>query len=172
MTNEEILKKMFTDKAVRRAIVRRSHKMFFSFYFSDYMEHPSAQLHDEIFKITEIDEHSMFVLSAFRGSGKSTLLSLSYIIWSIINGSKKYVLIISENQHKAQTLLGHIKSAFETNEILKRDFGPFQEDRKVWNAVSLVLNNYGSKITAVSDEQKRARITPPQPPASLIYCRR
>ena len=153
MTNEELYKFMQKDKAVRRAIVKRSHKLFFYYYFSHYVEYPIAPSHEELFKLTEEDNHSMFVISAFRGFGKSAILSLSYPIWSIINNRAKYILIISENQQKAQTLLNHIKVELESNELLKRDLGPFQEERLSWNSVSLHLKNYNAKITAVSTEQ-------------------
>ena len=153
MTNEEIFKLMQSDKAVRRAIVKRSHKLFFYYYFSHYADFPIAPFHEELFKITETLDVPMFVVSAFRNSGKSTILTLSYIIWAIISGKIKYTLIISENQQKAQALLSHIKYEFENNPLLKQDLGPFQEERIGWNAVSLELKNYGAKITAVSTEQ-------------------
>jgi predicted phage terminase large subunit-like protein len=95
----------------------------------------------------------MMVISAFRGSGKSTLLSLSYVIWSIISGKTKYILLVSENQQKAQTLLSHIKNELENNKMLREDLGPFKEERLSWNAVSIHINNYNAKITAVSSEQ-------------------
>ena len=153
MTNNEIFELMRKDKAVRRAIVRHSHKLFFYYYFSHYADFPIAPFHEELFKLSETMDHSMLVVSAFRNSGKSTLLSLSYVIWAIISRKVKYILIVSENQQKAQTLLGHIKNEFETNELLKQDLGPFQEDRTVWNALSLHVKNYDAKITAVSTEQ-------------------
>ncbi len=153
MTTEEIFELMRRDKSVRRAIVKRSHKFFFYYYFSHYIEHPIAQLHEELFYLTEQDNHSMMVISAFRNSGKSTLLSLSFPIWSIINNKAKYILIISENQQKAQTLLSHIREELTDNELLKRDLGPFREERFGWNSVSLTIDNYHSKITAMSTEQ-------------------
>ena len=150
---EKILEIMRNDKSVRRAIVKRSHKFFFHYYLPHYIEYPIAPFHEELFDLTQNDKHSMMVVSAFRNSGKSTLLSLSYVIWAIVSGRAKYVIIISENQQKAQTLLGHIKAELTENESLKRDLGPFQEERIGWNAVSLTLKNHGAKITAVSTEQ-------------------
>ena len=144
---------MRSDKAVRRTIVRRSHKLFFHYYFGHYIEFPIAPLHEALFNLSQNDTHSMMVISAFRNSGKSTLLTLSHPIWSIINGRTKYILIISENQQKAQTLLKHIKDELTDNEMLKRDLGPFKEERVGWNSVSLTINNYGAKITAASTEQ-------------------
>src|SRR3989344_4310402 len=153
MTTEEIFDLMRRDKSVRRAIVKRSHKFFFYYYFGHYIEFPIAPLHEELFYLTEHDDHSMLVVSAFRNSGKSTLLSLSFPIWSIIGNKAKYILLISENQQKAQTLLSHIREELNDNELLKRDLGPFREERIGWNSVSLTINNYGSKITSASTEQ-------------------
>jgi predicted phage terminase large subunit-like protein len=153
MTNEKIYEIMQKDKAVRKAIVKRSHKFFFFYYFAHYAEFPIAPFHEELFQLTQANTSSMLVVSAFRGSGKSTLLTLSYVIWSIINGSTKYTLIVSENQQKAVTFLSHIKNELENNEMLRKDLGPFREERLTWNAVSLHIERYNAKITAVSSEQ-------------------
>lgn len=152
-TIDKILAEMRKDRAVRRAIARRSFKFFFLFYFSHYREFPAAPFHDEIFDLAQNDTHSMLVISAFRNSGKSTILSLAYVAWSIINGRNKYILIVSENQHKSQTLLEHIREEFEKEGMLRHDLGPFKEDRSAWNTVSLTVKNYGAKISAHSVEQ-------------------
>ena len=153
MTTSEIYELMRKDKAVRRAIVRRSHKYFFHYYFGHYVQFPSAAFHDDFFQLSQNDHYSLLVISAFRNSGKSTIWSLSYVIWSIISNRVKFAVVMSKNQQKARTLFGHIKAELESNTLLRGDLGPFKEEPSTWNAASLQLERYGAKISAYSVEQ-------------------
>jgi hypothetical protein len=50
-----ILEAMMGDIKVRRAVVNKSHLMFFNFYFAHYVKYPTAQFHKEFFFLTEQD---------------------------------------------------------------------------------------------------------------------
>lgn len=154
MSFEKILEVMLKDKRVRLSIVKRSHKFFFYFYFPHYTEFEIAPFHEEIFRITQDTSIRNVVFCAFRGSAKSTLMALSFPLWAILGEQQiKYILVLSKTQHKAQTLLQHIKYEMETNELLKRDLGPFQVERNQWSIVSLYIQRYRARITAASAEQ-------------------
>jgi len=154
MDTKDIFEAMLKDRRVRLNIVKRSHKFFFYFYFAHYAEFAIAPFHEEMFYITEDTAIRSVVIVAFRGSAKSTIFSLSFPLWSILAEQKiKYVVILSQTQQKAQTLLQQIKYELETNELLKKDLGPFKEERDQWNIVSLHLSRYNAKITAASAEQ-------------------
>lgn len=171
MSLEEIFDVMLEDKRVRLNIVKRSHKFFFYFYFPHYTEFPIAPFHEEMFHITQDTNIRSAVILGFRGCGKSTLLTLSFPLWAILGEQKiKHVLILSRTQQKAQTLLQQIKYELETNELLKKDLGPFQEERNGWNLVSLYLPYYDAKITAASTEQSIRGIRHKQYRPQLIIC--
>lgn len=171
MSVEEIFDVMLKDKRVRLSIIKRSHKFFFYFYFPHYTEFPIASFHEEIFHITQDTNIRSAVILGFRGCGKSTLLSLSLPLWAILGEQRiKHVLILSKTQQKAQTLLQQIKYELETNELLKKDLGPFQEERNGWNLVSLFLPHYNAKITAASTEQSIRGIRHKQYRPQLIIC--
>lgn len=171
MSLEEIFDVMLKDKRVRLSIVKRSHKFFFYFYFSHYAEFPVAPFHEEMFHITQDRDIRSAVILGFRGCGKSTLLSLSFPLWAILGEQKiKHVLILSKTEQKARTLLQQIKYELETNELLKKDLGPFQEERNGWNLVSLYLPHYDAKITAASTEQSIRGIRHKQYRPQLILC--
>ena len=171
MSVEEIFDVMLKDKRVRLNIVKRSHKFFFYFYFPHYTEFPIAPFHEEMFHITQDTNIRSAVMLGFRGCGKSTLLTLSFPLWAILGEQKiKHVLILSRTQQKAQTLLQQIKYELETNESLKKDLGPFQEERNGWNLVSLYLPYYDAKITAASTEQSIRGIRHKQYRPQLIIC--
>jgi len=168
---EEIFEVMLKEKRVRLNIVRRSHKFFFYFYFPHYTEFPIAPFHEEIFHITQDTYIRSAVILGFRGCGKSTLLTLSFPLWAILGEQKiKHVVILSRTQQKAQMLLQQIKYELETNELLKKDLGPFQEERNGWNLVSLYLPYYDAKITAASTEQSIRSARHKQYRPQLIIC--
>ena len=150
----EIIRIMIKDKRVRLSIVKRSHKFFFYFYFPHYAESPIAPFHEEMLSFTEDSKLRTVVIAGFRGCGKSVLLGMSFPLWAILGGQKiKYILILSQTEAKAQMMLQQIKYELEANEWLKKDLGPFREERGPWNTASICLDRYNAKITAGSTEQ-------------------
>ena len=149
--NNEILSKLINDQAVRKALAERSHFYFFHIYFGHHITFETAPFQKEMFDITENEAYKLAVIVAFRGSAKSTIISLSFAIWSIIGNQKhKFILLISQTQNQARQLLTNIRKEFETNDLLRKDFGSFEETNDEWKSTSLVLPRYGARITTVS----------------------
>ena len=150
---DEVIRKMIDDQNFRLDLVTKSHYWFMHFYFSHYIIFPTAEFHKEMFKLTESND-PMVVIVAFRGSGKSTICTLSYAIWSILGKQKKkFVVILSQTQRQARQHLMNLKKELESNSLLLRDLGPFQEEQDEWGGFSLVIPKYGAKIIAASTEQ-------------------
>lgn len=153
LNQDEIIRKMINDQNFRLELVTDSHFWFMHFYFAHYITFPTAEFQKEILKLTESDEPTMVVV-AFRGSGKSTVCTLSYPIWSILGKQKKkFVIILSQTQRQARQHLMNLKEELESNTLLLRDLGPFQEEQDEWGGYSLVIPRYGAKIMAASTEQ-------------------
>lgn len=145
---------MMKDRSFRIALTRRSHYWFFHFYFRHYVIFRTADFHREMFRITEDENIATAVIVAFRGSGKSTIFTLSYALWSILGKqNKKFVTILSQTQRQARQQLINIKTELEKNSVLSRDLGPFREESDEWGGYSLVVSNYGARISAASCEQ-------------------
>jgi len=167
---KEIIDKIMKDKKVRTKLASESHKWFFILYLSHYISHPPAPFHDEIFAITENESIKNAAIVAFRGSGKSTLITLSYAIWSILGKQrKKFVLILGHTMYQAKTYMKNIKEELETNDLLRADLGPFQEENE-WQAFSLVIPNYNARITCASYEQGIRGLRHRQYRPDLIIC--
>lgn len=148
---DEILNRILSDQIFRRALVKKSFFWFFHTYFSHYILYPTADFHKEMFTLLEDQSVNTVGIVAFRGSAKSTIATLSYPIWAMIGDlSKKYILLVSQTQGLSRQILSNIKQEFETNELLIKDFGPFSEIADEWRANSLVISQYGSRITAIS----------------------
>lgn len=63
----------------------------------------------------------------------------------------KFVVLISQTADQAKLHFKNLRRELETNELLKRDLGPFQEQDE-WNSCSIVIPKYNAKIIAVSKD--------------------
>lgn len=153
-TKQNVQELLFTDRKVRSEVTAQSHQWFFSTYFANYITHETADVHRQLFAITEDEELPLAVVVAFRGSAKSTIMTMSYPIWAIVGKQqKKFVLIASQTQYQARVHLMNIKRELESNELLANDMGPFMEQREEWGSTSLYIPKYNARITAISTEQ-------------------
>ncbi|HEX8182194.1 MAG TPA: hypothetical protein VF575_01175 [Candidatus Saccharimonadales bacterium] len=167
----ELWQHIQSDRKVRMKTAEQSHEWFFSLYLADYVSYPTAPFQQEIFNLTERTDINHIVIVAFRGSGKSTMVTLSYPIWSILGvQQKKFVLILSQTQNQARMHLANIKREFENNELLRADFGPLEEESDEWGSSSLVLSQYGARISAASTDQSIRGIRHGKHRPDLIIC--
>ncbi len=167
----EELNRIIKDQVTRSNLTRECHYWFFQIYFTHYMKYKSAPFQKELFELTEDTTQKNVVVEAFRGSSKTTIMGTSYSIWSILGvQQKKFVLIIAKTESQAKQYLANIKIELESNKLLKADLGPFEEPNDEWRAVSIVLPNYGARITVASiDNSIRGIKHGPHRP-DLIIC--
>lgn len=152
--DNEVVQKILEDQPARREITKQSHLLFFHLYFFEHATYQTADFHRELFDITEDDKIKLAVIVAFRGSGKSTIMTTSYPLWAVLGKQqKKCVVILSKTQQQAKTHFANIKRTLESNELLKKDLGPFQEESDEWGAYSIVIPRYDARLVAASSEQ-------------------
>lgn len=169
--NKEELELIKKDRSVRSMLARKSHFWFISIYLGHYINYPFAPFHHQMFRITEDPEPTTTALVAFRGSGKSTNMTLSYPIWAIVGAQhKKFVLILSQTQAQARLHLANIKRELETNELLKSDIGPFEEESDEWGSSTIVISNYDARISIASSEQSIRGLRHGQHRPDLVIC--
>lgn len=171
MQIQQLQTQLFQSRKLRRELCYNSHQWFFSTYFADYIKHPTADLHRDLFAITEDEQIKMAVIVAFRGCGKSTTMTLSLPIWAIIGKpKKKFVVIVCQTQYQARLCLINIRRELENNDLLDNDFGPFFEQREEWSASTLLIPKLNARITAVSTDQSIRSIRHGQHRPDLIVC--
>jgi predicted phage terminase large subunit-like protein len=167
----DLREQLYKDRKIRTEITKQSHLMFFSVYFSRYAKNPTARFQKEFFAITEDESIKRAIIVAFRGSAKSTIMTLSYPLWAILGcQQKKFVLILSQTQRQARQHLTNIKRELESNELLKNDLGPFQEESDEWGSIALVIPEYNAKIMAASTEQSVRGLKHLEHRPDLIIC--
>lgn len=161
---------MIKDKKIRVAITKESHFYFFHFYFAHYVKYQTAPFQREIFELTQEEQNGNLFIVSFRGSGKSTILTTSYPIWSILGKQqKKFVMILCQTQTQAKQHMMNLRRELESNTLLKRDLGPFQEEGE-WGASSLVFPRLNARITVASSEQSIRGLRHNQHRPDLIIC--
>lgn len=176
MINNEHSEQGITDAILknvrlRKAIAYRSHLLFFHIYFPHYIQFAIADFQRELFAITEDLTLKTIILTAFRGSAKSTIMNMSLVLWSIFGKPEcKFIVIVAQTQEQARQHMHNIKRELETNPLLRRDMGPFQEIEDEWRNKSIILSQYNVKIIAVSIDQsvRGLRHGPHRP--DLIIC--
>lgn len=150
----ELSERIIRDPVLRKNIAKENHQWFFHVYFTDYIKYETALFQKELFAITEDETIKNAVICAFRGSAKSTILSMSYPIWSVVSKQqKKFILILSQTQSQVKLHMSNIKRELESNELLRADLGPFQQEAEEWAADSIIIPRYNARIAACSAEQ-------------------
>ncbi|MBD3359239.1 MAG: hypothetical protein GF365_00825 [Candidatus Buchananbacteria bacterium] len=155
MSTNKVLNELINDNIVRRSLAQKSHEWFFNIYFSHYVQFGTADFQKEMFRLSQETADDLLLIMAFRNSGKSTIMNTSYSIWSIIGEpQKKNIIIVSNTEKQARLHMSNIKKELEVNQVLKADLGPFESVDDDWGTYSLVLKEYGARITAVSVGQQ------------------
>ncbi len=150
----QLVEKILSDRNVRKGIATKSLEWFFSIYFNSYIKYKTADFQKEIISIAEDQDTKLAVIVAFRGSGKSTLITTASVLWSILGTpQKKFIIILSQTEQKARQHLQNIKRELEGNDLLRKDLGPFDEERNQWGATALIIKKFNAKIMIGSVEQ-------------------
>ena len=153
--SEKVFKRILKDQKFRQELVKRSLEFFFPIYLHQYIKYDTAPFHKEIFSILQNEKYKLAVIAAFRGSAKSTIVTTAYVLWSILGTPQcKFIIICSQTEVKSRQHLNNIKDQLLQNELLKKDLGPFEEERNnLGNATALIIKRMNVKIMICSVEQ-------------------
>ena len=93
-------------------------------------------------------EGGRLAVAAPRGEAKSTFVSLFFVLWAVLTGRKRYVLLIADALEQAASLLDAVKDELEYNELLRDDFPEGVGKGPVWNTGTVVTAG-GVKVQAL-----------------------
>lgn len=162
---------MLTNKALRADVVRRDFEWFFPIYFHERLEYSTAPFQKEIIKLLRDCEKKFLVITAFRGSAKTTLTSVAYVLWAVFGiRQKKYVLLVSQTEEKARRLVANIRRQLETNQLLRGDLGPIDEEKDQWGAKAFIIRKLNAKIAAASVGQSVRGLLHDEHRPDLVIC--
>jgi len=136
----KLIEKILKDRHVRKGVVTKSLDWFFSVYFHTYIKYETAPFQEEIISIAEDQNIKLAVIVAFRGSAKSTLITTASVLWSILGSpQKKFIILLSQTEQKARQHLQNIKRELESNDVLRKDLGPFDGEKNQWGSTALII---------------------------------
>jgi predicted phage terminase large subunit-like protein len=162
---------MMKDRLVRTSITKDSFLYFFHFYYAHYVKYETADFQKEIMHYLEKSPTENLYIVAFRGAGKSVLVTTAYPIWAILGKQqKKFCLIICQTRAQAKQHMMNIRNELESNDVLKRDLGPFKEESDEWGSHTLVFNKHNARITIASTDQSIRGARHNQHRPDLIIC--
>ena len=174
MTNiisQSLVNKMVKDLAIRTSITKDSFFYFFHFYYAHYVKYPTADFQKEMIHLLEEDATQNLYFVSFRGSSKSTMITTAYPIWAILGKQqKKFCIIFCKTQSQAKQHMMNIRTELEGNDLLKKDLGPFQEEKDEWGSRSLVFKKHGARITVASTDQSIRGLRHNEHRPDLILC--
>lgn len=150
---DNIIRRMYADRIVRKAIIKRRPDLFAAYYFEHYLEYEIAPFHKEMFGMMADDNIKLTVITGFRESAKSTLMSLFDPIWAVISGRAQFILLVFKTLVLAKQGMKNLKDEFEENILLKRDLGPFETMDDTWGASIISLSKYHAQIMVASRDQ-------------------
>ena len=167
----KLFNKMLKDKLVRTSITKNSFLYFLHLYFAHYIKYETADFQKEIIhNLEKSDKENLFIV-AFRGSSKSTMVTTAYSIWAILGKQqKKFCVIFCQTMLQAKKHMANLRSELESNDLLKKDLGPFREESEEWGSYSLVFSRNNARITVASTEQSIRGIRHNQYRPDLLIC--
>ncbi len=135
-----------------KAVIRKMRAVDdFSFfrqtYFPHYSRSPGASalhtwLDHELPATLARSGDQRLAVAAPRGEAKSTIVALMFVLWTVLTGRKKYVVLLADAYEQAVILLEAIKAELEANPRLALDFGDCCGVGRVWNAgVIITVSN-------------------------------
>jgi len=109
----------------RRSLGSRSPHTFAEIYMKSNCHAPYSGMHKEIFtlllQMTE-QRKGRLAIAAPRGHAKSTIVSLVYVLWCVLYLKERLILIASNTEEQAKTLLKDIKHQLKSNPLIVSDF--------------------------------------------------
>jgi hypothetical protein len=111
-----------TEKLARIERAKADYAFFAETYFKRYAKCPCADFHIEAAYRIKADPFGKWLQAWGRGLAKSVHFTIIIPAWLWINNQLKVMLLIGQNEQKANTLLSDIQAEFEGNQILINDF--------------------------------------------------
>jgi predicted phage terminase large subunit-like protein len=126
-------------------------------YFPHYGKAEPSELHKYLYQRLPAMVNSATgqrdALAAPRGEAKSTKISMSFVLWSVLAGLKKYPIIVMDAFEQAAEMLEAIKAELEANPRIGGDFPELAGQGKVWR-VGVITTANGAKIEAFGSSKK------------------
>ena len=112
-----------TEKHDRIERAKKDYAFFVEYYFPHYATAKVPLFHIAMARLVKAFPVLMLLVIWGRGLAKSVVGDILLPMWLWINGETIYMVIIGNNEDKAEILLNDIQAEFANNARIKHDFG-------------------------------------------------
>jgi predicted phage terminase large subunit-like protein len=112
-------------RARRRQLGATSPQAFAHVYLQHHFHTPPSRMHSDLFRVlaeATQERGRRLAFAAPRGHAKTTVVSLSYVLWSALYATERFILIVSATREQATQLLADIRRELTGNDMLIEDF--------------------------------------------------
>jgi len=157
----------------RRARVQADFAFFRHTYFPHYSRYGDSVLHawldTTLPALVDRPDGQRLACAAPRGEAKSTIVAMIFVLWCLLTGRKRYVILIADAFEQAAALLEAVKAELEANPRLAMDYPEGAGLGRVWN-VGVAITAGNAKIQAFgSGKRMRGLRHGPHRP-DLVIC--
>jgi hypothetical protein len=128
------------EKQERIARAKTDYEFFAAKYFPRYADRPCADFHIEAANEIKANPFGKWLQAWGRGLAKSVHFTIIIPMWLWINGQLRVMLLLGQNESKADILLSDIQAEFEGNQLLINDFGA-QKTAGNWEEGKFITQN-------------------------------
>jgi len=125
-TEEARAGETYQEQQARIERARKDYAFCVSYYFKHYATAPTADFQVDLARDVKRDQEYTGSVRWGRGLAKSVHCDILIPFWLWLNGEPVYLVIVGENEYKAQRLLSDIQAELEANPKIKHDFGDFK----------------------------------------------
>ena len=148
--------------AARHDSCRNNPMLFAMTYLPQHFRFEPSRMHRDLFGMVQNatkHRNARIAVAAPRGHAKTTVVSLAYVLWGVLYGHERFVLIVSATREQAVQLLIDIKRELEDNPLLREDFpevcAPARRPGTIWKSNHVVLTNKACIRVLGSGQQLR-----------------
>ena len=107
--------------------------------------------------------------AAPRGEAKTTFVDVFFLLWCVVTGRKRYILLVADAFEQAASFLEAVKVELESNPRLVADFGEHCGQGRVWNVGTIVTaRNVKIQAFGAGKRMRGLRHGPYRPDLALL----
>ena len=146
------------DREIRIARAKRDYSYFVSYYLPTFATTTTPAFHAQAATMVSRTKQVALWLQWGRGLAKSVVADVAIPLWLWINEDIRFMLLIGQEQEKAELLLDDLRMQFEGNLRLINDFG-IQKKIGYWGAgFFMTQNGFIAKSMGMGQEPRGLRV--------------
>lgn len=150
-------------QALRIASAKGNFKTFTETYFKHYADSETPFFHIRIARKVRRNKKYKGWLKWARGHAKSVVSIVLLPLWLLINGDISFLLVVGQNQDKANILLGDLMAELEHNQLFIHDFGSQKVQGQWSDGFFVTKSGFKAKAIGMGQDPRGIRVGADRP---------